>query len=63
MRVTSWATAAISAACSRLPTAAMSAVACLALMIEAVKRRNLSHTSSQVKGLRGEPLCGWVERV
>ena len=38
MRVASWATVAIFVACFRLPTASMKAVACLALMIEAVSR-------------------------
>jgi hypothetical protein len=63
VRVTSRATVAISGACSRSPTTSMRAVACLALMIEAVKRRNLSHTSSQVKELCGDPLWGCVDRV
>src|SRR5262245_45961629 len=63
IRATSWATSAISLTCSRAPTASMRAVTCLALTMAAVQRRNLAHTSSQVKGSCGEPLWGWVVMV
>jgi hypothetical protein len=46
MRVASWATVAIFVACFRLPTASMKAVACLALMIEAVSWSALCPRSS-----------------
>ena len=42
------------------PTASMIPSACLALMIDAVKRRNFWQISSQVNGFRGEPLWGLV---
>jgi hypothetical protein len=60
---TTWASSVISTTCSRCPTASMIPSACLALIIDPVKRRNLWQISSHVNGFRGEPLWGLVGRV